>query len=114
MEETAPVVEETAPVFDVVEGPEIVSEAEVKKAKTKKAKKVDTVKDDKVAAKLEAKAKAKTDKAMAKVEDCQAKLVDALARYKVSSNKKNTTYLTNNIKKCAKALEELANLVEIK
>lgn len=113
-EETAPVFEETAPVPDVVESPEIVSEAEVKKEKTKKTKKVDTDKKDKEAAKLEAKAKAKTEKAMAKVEDCQTKLADALDRYKVSTNKKNTAYLVNNIKKCTKALEELAGLVDNK
>ena len=106
-----PKVEE--PKLDSIDYVSIISRAKLKE-ETKKADKADKekVKSEKSEAKRIAKVKADKEKAVEKIKAAEVKVADALERYNKSENKKNKTYLANNLKRLAEATELMLKLIE--
>lgn len=108
-EVTAKLAEDTT--FSDVGKSEYFAEVTVEKSKTKVAKVKDAKKPEKV--KVDKRLVAKTTTTN-NIKNQSEKLVDALDRYAKSENKKNTIYLTNNLKKMIEYAEKMLEVVENK
>lgn len=122
IEDTGTIIEETKAPTKTSKEKEVKKETTEEKAtKTKKAKKsavADTKKKVKATSKavkeltkVEADKIDKTAKQSEKVRKQLEKIVDGLSRYEASKNKKNTTYLTNNLKKLIEESQKLLDAV---